>query len=900
MKREKIQKKLEQLPKELIHTFAARVASQSLPGLLYKINPNDSPFAYWSEKKRRQGLLSVLRMNAVAELYSAYTVIDCDETKKDCSEVGSDYFKTDKLYSEIQELYFGTESSRSIRAARHSINLVVFFNKDTDRFIREAVEIADFVQKISIDITSELFELNTHIKVADYLYHPLYASQSQEWLQRGQEFVQVLRDYGSGFDLWADWFQGRIDGIPTDKEFLEAVAHLPEELLAQEPTQINAYLKNRCQTKRPLNRVRVIFLGYGEAGKTSLIRALNGLEVIEGDEKMTPGIDISTWQVPDTEITAHFWDFGGQVVAHATHQFFLRSRCLYVLLLDGRTEINANEQAEYWLEHVRAFGSKAPVMLVGNKVDLCAVNLDMARLKEKHDNVLGFYPLSCTKWQDEYALEFQRFQKDLSKEVAELGVHQIRFGKAHLAILDELTDRSGTESFLPKTDWLDLCADKGLAEQGDLNQAWLLDLFDKLGVIVHFPKLAALDSYILNPRWLTYGVYTLLYSPEAKEKRGRLGRDDIVRILSKAEVEDNLGNRLRYPPEKAAIVIQAMEQFKLCFPCWHEPDMIVIPALLDSDQPEHGFDKQDSLAFAFDFTGFLPRHIMPNFIVGRHDEIKDELVWQNGVVLQRKDQSAEALVQVDYHDRTLTLWVRSGKANDYFKILYDDFGRILERMPELRFDEFVIVPEESRIGDPPLFFRRSEQLVRANYRQLLAMEEKGRTEYDSEHGTFDLSKILQIMPREARPVDRQKNEGKTTYNFNNPKGDFMFGETSKNDNSISIGGGATVHGNTIAGSTIQNSFNTVAQSDTEPALKTELERLCQQVEQMLPQLPEEKKQEAAQDLDSFVKEATKDTPRKKWYELSAEGLIEAATACAGMAAPVTATIKSILALLKTT
>ncbi|MCI5130497.1 MAG: hypothetical protein D3904_02990 [Candidatus Electrothrix sp. EH2] len=178
------------------------------------------------------------------------------------------------------------------------------------------------------------------------------------------------------------------------------------------------------------------------------------------------------------------------------------------------------------------------------------------------------------------------------------------------------------------------------------------------------------------------------------------------------------------------------------------------------------------------------------------------------------------------------------------------------------------------------------------------MEEKGRTEYDHELGTFDLYKILQIMPREARSAYRQETEGKNIYNFHNPKGDIMVGETSKHDNSISIGNGATVHGNTIAGSTIQNSFNTVAQSSAEPALKTALEQLCRQVEQMLPDLPEEKREEVTEDLESLVKEATKEKPRQKWYELSAEGLIDAAKFCAGMAVPVTTTVKSILALLK--
>lgn len=726
-------------------------------------------------------------------------------------------------------------------------------------------------------------------------------------LSAAETFVKMLREYGEGFDLWADWYQGWLEGRAPDRELRKAIILLPKEILAQEPAQINAYLKSLGNAAGALNRVRVIFLGYGEAGKTSLIRALNGLDVVAGKEQMTPGIDISTWLVPGTEITAHFWDFGGQVVAHATHQFFLRSRCLYILLLDGRTEINANEQAEYWLEHVRAFGSKAPVLLVGNKADLCAVNLDMAALKEKHGNVLDFYPLSCTKYQEEYAAHFQRFQSDLIKQVAELGVHTVRFGKAHLAVLDELTNRSGTESFLKKTAWLALCQGSGLAEQGDLNQAWLLDLFDKLGVIVHFPKIAALDSYILNPRWLTYGVYTLLYSKEAKDKKGRLREAEIVSILSAAKVEDNLGNVLRYPPDKAAIVIQAMEQFKLCFPCRHEQDMFVIPALLESDQPPHGFDKKDSLAFEFNFTGFLPRHIMPNFIVGRHDEIKGELVWQNGVVLSKQDSSAEALLQVDYHDRVLSLWVRGKKANDYFKIIYDDLKRILNLMPELRFSEWVIVPEESRIEKIQWGDRWNWGIIRADFQDLLALEESGATEYVCKAGRFDLGKILQIMPKKARKAYRREPAAPPIVNvkvephITLPENRIMIDKLDQSvthGHRVSTGEGTTIHGNMLTASTIQNSFNTVAQSAAEPALKTELERLCKQVEQMLTQLPEEKKEDAAQDLDNFVKEATKDTPRKKWYELSAEGLIEAAKACAGMTAPVTDTVKSILALLQ--
>ncbi|MGX9727349.1 MAG: hypothetical protein ACTFAK_08515 [Candidatus Electronema sp. VV] len=156
------------------------------------------------------------------------------------------------------------------------------------------------------------------------------------------------------------------------------------------------------------------------------------------------------------------------------------------------------------------------------------------------------------------------------------------------------------------------------------------------------------------------------------------------------------------------------------------------------------------------FTGFLPRHIMPNFIVGRHDEIKGELVWQNGVVLSKQDNSAEALLQVDYHDRVLSLWVRGNKANDYFKIIYDDLKRIFNLMPELRFDEKVIVPEESRVGEPLPAGIRHAVPIRADFQDLLTLEESGATEYVCKAGRFDLWKILQIMPEKDRPAYHEK------------------------------------------------------------------------------------------------------------------------------------------------
>jgi hypothetical protein len=68
---------------------------------------------------------------------------------------------------------------------------------------------------------------------------------------------------------------------------------------------------------------------------------------------------------------------------------------------------------------------------------------------------------------------------------------------------------------------------------------------------------------------------------------------------------------------------------------------------------------------------------------------------------------------------------------------------------------------------------------------------------------------------------------------------------------------------------------------------------------MCKHLPEAKQKQAAQDLKTLTDEATSEEPRRKWYELSADGLIEAARSVGEIATPVITAAKAIVALLAT-
>ncbi len=53
-------------------------------------------------------------------------------------------------------------------------------------------------------------------------------------------------------------------------------------------------------------------------------------------------------------IKLNIWDFGGQEIQHSTHQFFLTTRSLYLLVVDARKGDQISN-IEYWLKTYQKF-----------------------------------------------------------------------------------------------------------------------------------------------------------------------------------------------------------------------------------------------------------------------------------------------------------------------------------------------------------------------------------------------------------------------------------------------------------------------------------------------------------------------------------------------------------------
>ena len=144
---------------------------------------------------------------------------------------------------------------------------------------------------------------------------------------------------------------------------------------------------------QPLNESKLILIGDGGAGKTSLMKRLLRQE-FNPQESQTHGININTLELAhqNQDIKLHCWDFGGQQIMHATHQFFLSKRSLYLLVFDSRRET----QPDYWLKHIQTFGNNAPVIIAINKIDENShFSLPKRKLIQQYPNIKHIAHISC-------------------------------------------------------------------------------------------------------------------------------------------------------------------------------------------------------------------------------------------------------------------------------------------------------------------------------------------------------------------------------------------------------------------------------------------------------------------------------------------------------------------------
>lgn len=310
----------------------------------------------------------------------------------------------------------------------------------------------------------------------------------------------------------------------------------------------NYFIELQAEEEDYLYEIKLLLVGWGGVGKTSLVKTLTIPGYTLKNESTTKGIDVMTWNIPGEEINLskdfkiNIWDFGGQEIYHSTHQFFLTKRSVYLLVTESRKE-DRHEDFYYWLNIIKVLGDKSPVVIVLNKCDEPTKDLPIKEYSKTFDNIVDFKKISCMPlYEDTIATLKAEIKRIITNKnlLPHIGTPLPKIWVDIRMELEKL--KKSNYNYISYNKYLDICAQFGMNEERAL---WLSQFFHDLGVILHFQDDIILrNTIVLNHEWVTKGVYAVLDNQTVIDNNGIFYDKDLIHIWSEEKYKDKQGELL--------------------------------------------------------------------------------------------------------------------------------------------------------------------------------------------------------------------------------------------------------------------------------------------------------------------------------------------------------------------
>ena len=412
--------------------------------------------------------------------------------------------------------------------------------------------------------------------------------------------------------------------IPIPPELLGTKENLED--LGDAHVILNYYLQTLDPAETsPLYEAKFIIVGEGNTGKTTPSKKLiNSDYDLSENERSTEGIDVLCWEFKHpngSQFRTNIWDFGGQEIYHATHQFFLTKRSLYALVVDTRQE---NTNLDHWLNIVSLLSDNSPVFLIKNEKQDRQCQISDRDLQREFPNVEAVY---ATNLADNRGLD--AIAAAIQQRIVRLPHVGTPLPKLWVRVRAVLENYAAHRNTLTLGEYHDLCRTNQLTDPARIGT--LSRYLHNLGVILHFHDDPILKhTIILQPEWGTDAVYKALDTPAVQANCGRFTRAQLNTIWKDrqyASLRDEL--------------LQLMMRFKLCYEIPGRPQHYIAPQLLEPNTPDYDWDDGHNLILRYHYD-FMPKGILTRLIVELHEFIEAQtLVWKTGVVFTNGSARAE-------------------------------------------------------------------------------------------------------------------------------------------------------------------------------------------------------------------------------------------------------------------
>jgi len=449
----------------------------------------------------------------------------------------------------------------------------------------------------------------------------------------------------------------------------------PPEIVQQGTSAVLTYLRERLESSVRQWVSKLLLVGEGGVGKTSLVRGLLG-EPFDAQLTTTHGVEIRPLVMPHPTqpgVTMHLnaWDFGGQQIYHATHQFFLTNRSLFLLVWNAR---HGYEQGKlyHWMDTIQALAPQSPVLVVATHIDERDADLPFSDLKRTYPQIIGRCEVSNLDGRG-----VQELRDKIATAAADLPLMGELWPTTWLRAAEAvraMPDRYITPSRLRG---IFLQHQVGTAEHAILAQ-WL----HELGEILYFQHEDELkDVVVLQPQWVSAYISKVLESEEVVASNGIFTRTHMDELWADLD-----------PPMREHF-LNLMERFDLSYRTLENPEISLVVERLPLDPPDYEAAWQAiterepcrEIAMRF-YLDSLPAGI-PTWFIARSHRFTTHTHWRQGALFAYGPERLHlALVQAFPHDRYLQLAVRGPSPHNFFALVRDGIELTLNRFPGLHAD----------------------------------------------------------------------------------------------------------------------------------------------------------------------------------------------------------------------
>ena len=421
----------------------------------------------------------------------------------------------------------------------------------------------------------------------------------------------------------------------------------------------------------PLYEAKLLIIGEGEAGKTSLAKKIVDENYeLKSEEKSTEGIDVIQWKFPlenDKEFRVNIWDFGGQEIYHQTHQFFLSKRSLYALVADTRRE---NTDFYWWMKVAELLSDKSPILIIKNEKQDRQCEVNERQLRGEFCNLKEVLATNLATNRG-----LPEIKQEIQKQITTLSHIGDKSPLPKIWVRVRAALDNDSRNYISREQYYQLCENNNLTDREDMLR--LSRFLHDLGVCLHFQDDSTLKHYvILKPEWATNAVYKVLDNKTVINNLGRFSQEELADIWNDRKYS-NMQDEL----------LQLMMRFKLCYEIPNSRGNYIAPQLLDIEQPKYECDNSNNLILRYKYE-FMPKGIITRFIVETHDLIEQQqLVWRNGVVLNENETRAEVIEY--YNQREIKVKVSGNEKKGLLAVVNRELEKIHQSFERLQYQTLV-------------------------------------------------------------------------------------------------------------------------------------------------------------------------------------------------------------------